>query len=65
MCYNTDMKKRMLKKQKIGRQIIVIALILLGVLVVNAMLEKVTIVEYPSITEKNDRQPKNNNQSKP
>lgn len=59
------MKKREIKPSKTSFQVLIIGLLLLGVLWVNAVLEKVTVVEYPPITEKNDRQPKNNNQSKP
>lgn len=58
------MKKRKIK-QNISLQVIIIGLLLLGVLVVNAVLEKVTIVEYPPVTEKNDKQQQNSNSTRP
>lgn len=65
MCYNTDMKKRVKKQQNMSLQVVMIGLLLLGVLVANALLEKVTVVDYPAITEQNKKQFSNSNQMKP
>lgn len=65
MCYNTDMKTREIKQQNISLQVVIIGLLLLSVLIANTLLEKVTVVEYPAITEKNNKQLNDNNQSKP
>lgn len=65
MCYNTDMKKRVKKQQNMSLQVVMIGLLLLGVLVANALLEKVTVVDYPAITEQNKKQLSNSNQMKP
>lgn len=59
------MKKRVKKQKNMSFQVVMIGLLLLGVLVANALLEKVTVVDYPAIIEQNKKQLSNSNQMKP